>query len=220
MSAFCWKDLMRVTTSLFFVALCITAVSVASGQVRETSKEQNAAINPSESAGDPPATASSKNQEDPLISIHLIGGGKLDVQELRETPDGIWYTRGGVTTLLDLKRVAKIERPSNKETQPPAEAVKWSISDSGKVETFFITKFGRPLPISTFGQSALHRRWGLDHRQGIDVGLHPDSREGAVLVEFLRSERIPFLVFRGPIPGVSTGPHIHIGRASHRFLPR
>jgi hypothetical protein len=34
--------------------------------------------------------------------------------------------------------------------------------------------------------------------------------EGRALIKFLRSEGIPFLAFRGPIPGVATGPHIHI----------
>jgi hypothetical protein len=61
---------------------------------------------------------------------------------------------------------------------------------------------------------------GLDHRQGLDVGLHPDSVEGSAFVEFLRAEKIPFLVFRQAIPGVATGPHIHIGWPSHRYLPR
>ena len=66
-------------------------------------------------------------------------------------------------------------------------------------------------------KSDLHTRWGLDHRNGMDVGLHPDSVEGRALIEFLRAESIPFLVFRGPVPGVATGPHIHIGMPSHRY---
>jgi len=36
------------------------------------------------------------------------------------------------------------------------------------------------------------------------------------LIEFLRAESIPFLIFRGPVPGVATGPHIHIGNRSSR----
>ena len=73
---------------------------------------------------------------------------------------------------------------------------------------------------SAFGQSDLHTRWGLDHRNGMDVGLHPDSVEGRALIEFLRAESIPFLVFRGPVPGVATGPHIHIGNRSSRSYGR
>jgi hypothetical protein len=212
----------RVNTSSLFAVLFSLAISVAaSGQVRDASKNQPADVKSSES----PSSNLAANAGDEAVAtiwIHLVGGGMLDVQEMRETADGIWYTRGGVTALLDPKRVAKIERPSSRQTQTAVapEAIRWAISDAGRVERFFVTKFGRPLPISAFGQSPIHNRWGLDHRQGIDVGLHPDSREGTALVEYLRSEGIPFLVFRGPVPGVATGPHIHIGKASHRYLPR
>lgn len=158
------------------------------------------------------------------IFIELVGGGRLEVEEVRETNDGVWYKRGGVNTLLDSKRVARIERPSSGKTKAPTEnsrdSLSWSLADSKKVETFFFTKFGHPLPTSSYGQSAIHDRWGLDHRQGMDVGLHPDSTEGVALVDFLRSEKIPFLIFRHAIPGVATGPHIHIGWPSHRSLPR
>jgi len=162
--------------------------------------------------------------EVPLITIELVGGGRLEVEELRETSEGIWYRRGGVTTLLDPKRVARIERPSSGQTAPdsavPQDTSSWSLADAKKVENFFFTKFGRPLPTTAFGQSDIHDRWGLDHRQGLDVGLHPDSFEGIALVDYLRTENIPYLVFRHAIPGVATGPHIHIGRPSHRYLRR
>jgi hypothetical protein len=159
---------------------------------------------------------------EPLILIHLVGGGKVEVDEARETSDGVWYKKGGVTTLLDAKRVARIERPSAERPTKisTTQQSNWSISEWDRVDDFFVAKFGRPLPISAFGQSDIHNRWGLDHRQSIDVGLHPDSMEGATLVNFLRSQKIPFLVFYGPVPGVATGPHIHIGRPSHRYLPR
>ena len=162
--------------------------------------------------------------EVPLITIELVSGGRLQVEELRETSEGIWYKQGSVTTLLDPKRVARIERSSSGQPKEvsaaPQDAPRWSLADSKKVESFFFTKFGRPLPTSAFGQSDIHDRWGLDHRQGLDVGLHPDSQEGIALVAYLRAERIPFLVFRHAIPGVATGPHIHIGRPSHRYLRR
>jgi hypothetical protein len=96
----------------------------------------------------------------------------------------------------------------------------WKISDSPKVERFFVKRFGRNLPLGAFGQSYLHTLWGLDHRNGMDVSLHPDSTEGRALMSFLRNEGIPFLGFRGPIPGVATGPHIHIGNPSSRSFGR
>ncbi len=206
------------TVLVLFVG--VQAASLASGQMRqEPEKKQDA------SGSNQPAVNNSPDDktETPSIAIELVGGGRLEVEELRETSDGYWYKRGGVTTLLDSKRVVRIERPTSgqlKSIAPPQDALRWSLADSKKVENFFLAKFGRPLPTSAFGQSSIHDRWGLDHRQGMDVGLHPDSLEGAALVDFLRSERIPFLAFRHAIPGVATGPHIHIGRPSHRYLPR
>lgn len=93
----------------------------------------------------------------------------------------------------------------------------WLLSESWKIQQFFLQKFGRQLPVSTYGQSALHNRWGLDHRNAMDVGIHPDSPEGQALMSFLRANGIPFAAFRGAIPGSSTGPHIHIGMPSHRY---
>jgi hypothetical protein len=92
----------------------------------------------------------------------------------------------------------------------------WSLSDAWKVQSFFRQTFGRQLPVSAFGQSALHDRWGLDHRNAMDVGLNPDSAEGQALMAFLRNSRIPFSAFHHAILGSATGPHIHIGSPSHR----
>ena len=41
-------------------------------------------------------------------------------------------------------------------------------------------------------------------------------RKGA-LISYLQSHGIPFSAFRTAIPGVATGPHIHIGMPSHRY---
>ena len=202
-------------STLFFLLVSALAAGLVSAQ--ETEKKQETPSSGQVALNTPP-------EEPPLISIQLVGGGRLQVEELRETTDGIWYKRGGVTTLLDRTRVVRIERPSSGQPEQisaaPQDTPRWSLADSKKVEQFFFTKFGRPLPTSAFGQSDIHNRWGLDHRQGMDVGLHPDSREGAALVDFLRAENIPFLVFRHAISGVATGPHIHIGRPSHRYRPR
>jgi hypothetical protein len=73
------------------------------------------------------------------------------------------------------------------------------------------------LPIAVFGQGAIHDRWRLDHRNAMDISLNPDGVEGKVLIDFLQRNGVPFSAFRGAIPGVATGPHIHIGRPSHRY---
>jgi hypothetical protein len=93
----------------------------------------------------------------------------------------------------------------------------WSLATLNSVQTFFSQTFGRPLPTSAVGQSAIHNLLGWDHRNAVDVGLHPDSAEGKALITYLQSHGIPFLAFRSAIPGVATGPHIHIGQPSHRI---
>ena len=96
----------------------------------------------------------------------------------------------------------------------------WSLSEAGTVEQFFRARFGRALPISAFGQSALHDRWGYDHHNAMDVPLSPDSAEGQALIEYLRTSGIPFTAFHHAIPGSATGPHIHVGLPSHRIARR
>jgi hypothetical protein len=59
---------------------------------------------------------------------------------------------------------------------------------------------------------------GFDHREAVDVAVRPDSIEGRRLMTYLRNADIPFLAFRGRIPGASTGAHIHIGRPSPRLI--
>lgn len=217
---------MKVFASIVLLLFAgVQAANLVSAQVRtEIEKKQDSEKKPDSSSANQAAVNSAPEKKPEMISIQLVGGGRLEVEELRETSEGFWYKRGGVTTLLDPKRVAHVERPSANHTKatiaPVQDSLRWSLADSKKVETFFFTRFGRPLPTSAFGQSDIHDRWGLDHRQGMDVGLHPDSPEGIALVDFLKTEKIPFLVFRHAIPGVATGPHIHIGFPSHRYLPR
>jgi hypothetical protein len=93
----------------------------------------------------------------------------------------------------------------------------WSLSEAGAIKQFFMLRFGRPLPIDVFGQSPLHDRWGYDHRNAMDIGLNPDGTEGQALMEYLRANGIPFTAFHFAIPGVATGPHIHVGLPSHRI---
>jgi hypothetical protein len=90
----------------------------------------------------------------------------------------------------------------------------WSIADAPKIQNFFLETFGRGLPITAFGQTPIHDHLQFDHRNAMDVALHPDSREGRSLISHLRQSRIPFIAFRNAIPGSSTGAHIHIGRPS------
>jgi hypothetical protein len=94
----------------------------------------------------------------------------------------------------------------------------WSLALAPTISRFFSDRFGRPLPVSAFGQTRTHDRLGFDHRHAIDVAVHPDSPEGQALMAWLRERGLSFLAFRGRVPGVSTGAHLHIGEPSARLI--
>jgi hypothetical protein len=115
----------------------------------------------------------------------------------------------------------------NKLAHSPAEAAELASGYSGdgtfvyatytKVEIAFRERFGKPMPVSALGETAVHRAMGFDHRGRVDVALNPDQPEGEWLVEYLQQNRIPYLAFRGPVKGAATGAHIHIGPMSTRL---
>jgi hypothetical protein len=86
-----------------------------------------------------------------------------------------------------------------------------------RVELAFEKEFGKPLPVSARGETAVHRMLGFDHRGRVDVALNPDQPEGVWLREHLEQLRIPYYAFRAAIPGKSTAPHIHMGPPSTRL---
>ena len=94
---------------------------------------------------------------------------------------------------------------------------RWSLAQAPKVQSFFARRFGRPLPVSAYGQTPLHDRLGFDHRDAIDVAVSPDSPEGGALMTFLRGAGISFMAYRGAVRGEATGAHIHVGPASRRL---
>jgi hypothetical protein len=153
---------------------------------------------------------------------------------------GTWYavSTGGPSALSGYLSGSALEvttptEVASWEYQPPPEPVAPAADAStaekesaigaaskGKIErdikSFFVSKFGRSLPVSAFGQTRLHSRLGFDHRNGIDVALSPDSAEGRAVINKLRAFGVPFIGFRRAIPGVATGAHIHVGRPSPR----
>jgi len=92
----------------------------------------------------------------------------------------------------------------------------WSLAGVDTVRRFFAERFGRALPVSALGQTPVHDRLGFDHRNALDVAVHPDSAEGRALIAWLRSQGVSFLAFRGPVSGEATGAHVHIGEPSPR----
>jgi hypothetical protein len=87
------------------------------------------------------------------------------------------------------------------------------------VEVAFARHFGKPLPVSAIGETAVHRALGFDHRGRVDVAIYPDLPEGIWLREYLTENRIPYFAFRQAVPGKATGAHIHIGPMSTRLVP-
>jgi len=123
---------------------------------------------------------------------------------------------------LELAEMAKAEESlQEKLSQQPTEAVNIAERFDGngafssllfsKVETAFTNHFGKPLPVSAMGETAVHRALGFDHRGRVDVAVNPDQPEGVWLREYLTENKIPFFAFRQAVPGKATGAHIHIG---------
>ncbi|HEV8457060.1 MAG TPA: hypothetical protein VGR44_02075 [Methylomirabilota bacterium] len=123
-----------------------------------------------------------------------------------------------------LARLRPLERGGYEETAGLVRyngAANWALADdTPKVQRFFAALFGRALPISAFGQTALHRRMGFDHHNALDVAVHPDSPEGRALMDYLRKNGIPFIAAWGEIPGSTSGAHIHVGQPSPRLFGR
>jgi hypothetical protein len=217
-------------TCLCAALILVTSLSSASGQTGEKTigTERDAGKSATQTHGSDgvkkEAPTPAVLSETSSIWIHFAGGRRMQVDEVTEHSDGVWYRLGNVTTFIDKVRVERIERSTDPDLASLSETFdgsrRWSIADSARVENFFMSRFNRPLPIAVYGQSELHTRWGLDHRRSMDVGLHPDSVEGRILIRFLVSEGIPFLAFRRSIPGVATGPHIHVGHGSRRISAR
>jgi hypothetical protein len=86
-----------------------------------------------------------------------------------------------------------------------------------RIETAFQGRFGRPLPVSADGETAVHRALGFDHRGRIDVAIHPDQPEGIWLRSYLIQHNVPFFAFRQAVSGQATGAHFHLGTASTRL---
>jgi len=162
-----------------------------------------------------------------VINLEITGEG------------GKWYavwvpgqSKSGYLSIQDLD-VQQPEQASQWVYQPPPEPVPAAEKDSsrgldralavaskgklgGDIKGFFTSTFGRTLPVSAFGQTRLHDRFGFDHRNSVDVALNPDSAQGRALLGQLRGFGVPFIAFRRAIPGIATGAHIHVGRPSHR----
>jgi len=117
----------------------------------------------------------------------------------------------------------------NRAPAPPAEHGvsesfegdgKFSPGDLARVETAYQSRFGKALPISAMGETAVHRALGFDHTGRVDVAVNPDQPEGVWLRQYLAENRIPYFAFWQAVPGKATGAHIHLGPQSTRLSSR
>ncbi|HWB86553.1 MAG TPA: hypothetical protein VG675_20590 [Bryobacteraceae bacterium] len=128
----------------------------------------------------------------------------------------------------DLAEMAEAEEAlQTKLAEAPAEAKAVAERYDGngifthqlfeQVEAAFEARFGKPLPVSAMGETAVHRALGFDHRGRVDVALQPDQPEGVWLRQYLAQNHIPYFAFRQAVPGKATGAHIHMGPMSTRL---
>lgn len=89
--------------------------------------------------------------------------------------------------------------------------------DRKTLETAYLSRFARPLPISADGETAVHRSLGFDHRGRVDVAVTPDQPEGRWLMHYLETKHIPYFAFRAAVPHQATGAHIHVGPGSSKL---
>jgi hypothetical protein len=107
--------------------------------------------------------------------------------------------------------------PQGKWAHNGTRTAPWSIKEVPNIDKYFFETFGQRLPVSALGQTPTHDRLRFDHRNAMDVALHPDSVEGKALIAHLRRSGVPFIAFRSAAAGASTGAHIHIGKPSRRM---
>jgi len=150
-----------------------------------------------------------------------LGAQEQKVAETRRAIDATEHAMAEARALETLAALPPLPRGGREDTATLVRYVgpsPWSLeAATARLQQFFTVRFGRVLPISAFGQTALHDRWGFDHQDALDVALHPDSPEGRALMEYLMSAGIPFIASRGAAPGSSSGAHIHVGHPSPRL---
>jgi hypothetical protein len=167
-----------------------------------------------------------------LLTEGLIARADVDAAEraLAEARQTVGRTRDAMreadALVIDAeaaRELALLPPPAPGETQERPSLIRfagnarWSLAAMPALERFFAARFGHALPVSALGQTAAHDRLGFDHRNAVDVAVHPDSVEGRALLEHLRVNGIPFLAFRAARPGMATGAHVHIGSPSPRL---
>jgi hypothetical protein len=163
-----------------------------------------------------------------IIALQDLNNANNDVD--RAQKDVEWaVARGKLVKQVESMAAAEADLMAQLSSMSPLEARKlmehydgkgtFTTDDRLRVESAFLLRFRRTLPVSADGGSAVHRSMGFDHRGRVDVPVNPDSAEGVWLRHYLTANRIPFYAFRTAIAHKATGAHVHMGPASTRFIP-
>ena len=145
-----------------------------------------------------------------------------DLDDLNKTLELALSREQFLRELADMARAEQSwERIESADSRPLSERFDgtgaFQPAQWKRVLLAFESSFGKPIPVSAHGETAVHRALGFDHRGRIDVAVNPDAPEGVWLRDFLTKEKIPFFAFRAAIAGKSTAPHLHIGPPSLRL---
>jgi hypothetical protein len=201
-------------------AVASTALEAASPTVKDATKDYKASLGRlisiyEEQRG---AAAARAVQVEALFADQIVSQRELD--DAKSAVTAIDRKIVDARAQLAGAEAAFAPAPAPLVAAPPQSGPgigQWSLAHASLVRGFYQERFGRSLPVSAYGQSHTHDRLGWDHHDSMDVALHPDSREGRALVEYLSQQGIPHMAFRAARPGVATGAHIHIGRPSNRL---
>jgi hypothetical protein len=69
-------------------------------------------------------SAAEKKEKEP-VWIYLVGGARLEAEDVTETDTGAWYRRGGLSIFLERSRIERIERerpPVDEDVSTPTGA--------------------------------------------------------------------------------------------------
>ena len=165
-------------------------------------------------------------------SLRLVEEGALPVNQLKELREDTEFAEkqyelahSRAKIVKEMAAMARAEqRFKELEEEELAFYSEGSVTfwerDLPSIDAIFFQQFGVALPISAQGETEVHRSLGFDHRDRVDVALHPDDEEGFFLISLLETWGIPYIAFRSAVPGQSTGAHVHIGPRSERIPPQ
>jgi hypothetical protein len=162
-----------------------------------------------------------------IIARRDVETSERAVAHARARIDQTW-NEALVAASLIAKVLAHDELASGRRLAPGGEQVTehliryqgrrpWILSFTSSLEDFFRRSFGRVLPVSAYGQTPMHDKLGFDHRNAVDLAVHPDTTEGRTVMDWLRRAGLSFIAFRGAKAGSATGAHIHVGEPSQRL---